>query len=57
MGRLFPILIGFLSNFFEFVAGFFPKQTLKGFIICEFDGTLFLSGSLLTSTHSGDLPC
>jgi len=33
MGRLFPVSIGLLSNFLEFVAGFFPEQPFKGFII------------------------
>jgi hypothetical protein len=40
MGRLFPVSIGLLSNFLEFVAGFFPGQPLKGFIISKVKGPL-----------------
>jgi hypothetical protein len=58
MGRLLPISIGFTGNFLELVAGFFPEQLFKGFVVCKLDGTLFFfGGSLLLSTHSGDLPC
>jgi len=58
MRRLFPISISFTGNFLELVTDLFPEQTLKSFIVGEFDGTLFFSGALLlSSSHSGDLPC
>jgi hypothetical protein len=59
MRRLFPISIGFpgvSGNPLRFVAPLFTEQVLKGFIVGQFDGMLFF-GSLLSSSHSGYLPC
>jgi hypothetical protein len=58
MGRFFLIPIGFSGGFLEPVAGLFPEQVLKGFVVGKLDGPLLLrGGSLLPFTHSGDLPC
>jgi len=59
MRRLFPISIGFSGfsgNPLRLVPTLFAEQMLKGFIVGKFDGMLFF-GSLLSSRHSGDLPC
>jgi hypothetical protein len=59
MRRLFPISIGFSGvsgNSFRFVPALFAEQMLKGFVVGKFDGMLFF-GSLLSSSHSGDLLC
>jgi hypothetical protein len=59
MRRAFPISIGFSGisgNPLGFVSDLFREQMLHSFIIGKFKGPLLL-GALLSSRHSGDLPC
>jgi hypothetical protein len=63
MRRAFPISIGFsgvLGNSLRFVPNLFREQVLKGLIVGKFDGAFLFEASresLLSSSHSGDLPC
>jgi len=59
MRRVVPISIGFsgvLGNSLGFVPNLFRKQVLHSLIVGKFDGSL-LYGTLLSSSHSGVLPC
>jgi len=59
MRRAFTISIGF-SGFVGYslrlVADLFREQVLHSFIVGKLS-RMFLFGSLLSSSHSGDLPC
>ena len=59
MRRGFPIPIGFsgvFGNPLRLVSDLLREQVLHSLIVGEVEGP-FLFGSLLSSSHSGDLPC